>query len=154
MGNSKRSRVKIASGFKSLVGLSISDTLDALLKFEDGILTFFVETLPQLPGFIKSVLDSVRGLYLMDLKPSINVTQLSDIIEDMVDYVASNLPDLVDDFFSVLSQIMGGALNGLNKWLESGGSDKLSKGVSKMLTTLKIDEDGLPVIQGGWIINR
>lgn len=141
---------KIASGFKSLVGLSVSDTLDALLKFEDGILTFFVETLPQLPGFIKSVLDSVGALF-SGLKDSIDVTQLSDIIENMVDYVASNLPDLVDDFFSVLSRIMGGALNGLNKWLESGGSDKLSKGVSKMLTSLskntrKFVEDGLPVV--------
>lgn len=141
---------KIASGFKSLVGLSVSDTLDALLKFEDGILTFFVETLPQLPGFIKSVLDSVGTLF-NGLKDSIDVTQLSDIIENMVDYVASNLPDLVDDFFNVLSQIMGGALNGLNKWLESGGSDKLSKGVSKMFTSLskntrKFVEDGLPVI--------
>ena len=53
--------------FKKLFDFDIDDALDVVLQVEDNILTFFVETLPKLPRFVQSVMQSIRTL-LRNLK--------------------------------------------------------------------------------------
>ena len=48
--------------FKKLFDFNTDDALDAILVVEDKILTFFVETLPKMPSFLKSVVQSVKTL--------------------------------------------------------------------------------------------
>lgn len=105
--------------FKEIASFSISDTLDAILKFEDGVLTFFVLTLPQLPQFVASVFQSIRVL-LDNLVNCIKAESISDIVFQMLKTIGDNLPDMVSDLLTILTEMVNGAIDGLIKWLGEG----------------------------------
>jgi len=98
--------VKAVKGLMSLcdkiIDFSVSDSLDALLKFEDGILTFFVEVLPQLPGFLRSALQSIS---VMLSQISGRIGSLGDIFEDMLKTVITAAPAIFSDIVNILSGI-------------------------------------------------
>lgn len=108
------------SGFdfiKKLVSINISDMLDNILAFEDAVLTFFVETLPKLPAFVDSVLQSI-GTLLKNLKASIKRENIAEAVFQMIKSIGDNLPEMVDDLLYILESVVGGALDGLLKWLD------------------------------------
>ena len=106
--------------FKKLFDFDIDEALDVVLQVEDNILTFFVETLPKLPKFVQSVMQSIRTL-LRNLKNIIKRENISEAVSEMLKAVSDNLPELVTDLLDVLEKVVGGAVDGLIKWLGDGG---------------------------------
>lgn len=106
--------------FKKLFDFDIDDALDVVLQVEDNILTFFVETLPKLPKFVQSVMQSIRTL-LRNLKNIIKRENISEVVSQMLKAVGDNLPELVTDLLDVLEKVVDGAVDGLIKWLGEGG---------------------------------
>ena len=106
--------------FKKLFDFNIDDALDVVLQVEDSILTFFVETLPKLPRFVQSVMQSIRTL-LRNLKNIIKRENISEAVSQMLKAVGDNLPELVSDLLYVLENVVSGAVDGLINWLGEGG---------------------------------
>lgn len=112
-----------SSGFdliKKLVSINVSDMLDNILAFEDAVLTFFVETLPQLPAFVNSVVQSIKTL-LKTLKASIERENIAEAVFQMIKSIGDNLPEMITDLLSLLTDLFGGALDGLLAWLNEDG---------------------------------
>ncbi len=91
---------KIVSGFKSLFEFNVDDALDNLLRFEDSVLTFFVETLPKLPDFFASAMQSVFVL----------LGTISNFLIKNSDQIIKNITVLVKN-----------VINGIANWVTSGG---------------------------------
>ena len=99
---------------------NIDDALDAILVFEDKILTFFVETLPKMPNFVKSVVQSVKTL-LKTLKNIVKREDIANYLYSMIKTIGDNLPEMMADLLSLLTDLFGGALDGLLAWLNEDG---------------------------------
>lgn len=106
--------------FKKLFDFNTDDALDAILVVEDKILTFFVETLPKMPSFLKSVVQSVKTL-LKSLKNVIKKDEIAKTLYTMLKTVGDNLPDMIKDLLGILENLINGAVAGLIKWLDEGG---------------------------------
>lgn len=131
---------------QEIVDFNVSDALDTILEFEDGILTFFVETLPKLPSFVASVLQSI-GVLLVNLKNYIKAESISDIIFKMLTTLGENLPTLISDLLDILEELINGALDGLIKWLDGGGLVTILNLILKIQQTIeKIFTDNLEKI--------
>ena len=94
--------------FTKLFDFNIDDALTALLKVEDAILTFFVETLPKLPQFFESAFSSVLTL-IQTLINSIdwdNVkNNLDSIIKTFVTYAPQIVSGIVEIFTNLVTTI-------------------------------------------------
>lgn len=106
--------------FKKMFEFNTDDALDAILVVEDKILTFFVETLPKMPNFLKSVIQSVKSL-LKSLKKVIKKEDISKALYSMLETIGDNLPDMIKDLLGILKDLINGAVAGLISWLDSGG---------------------------------
>ena len=91
---------KIVSLSKSIFSFNVDDALTNLLKFEDSVLTFFVETLPKLPDFFASAMQSIFVL----------LNNVSNILLNNSDAIINNLTVLVKNI-----------INGIANWVTSGG---------------------------------
>ena len=80
--------------FKILVSINIDDMLDTVLKFEDSVLTFFVETLPRLPSFFGSAFSSVLTL-IGSITNSINWENVKKIISSIIETVVTYAPKII-----------------------------------------------------------
>ena len=87
----KSAFTSIFTMIKNIVSFSIDDALDSLLEFEDGILTFFLETLPKLPQFLASAFQSVSTL-LSSLDSMINYEELEKTVNSIIELLTDNLP--------------------------------------------------------------
>lgn len=127
--------------FKKLFDFNIDDALNAILKWEDNILTFFVETLPALPNFVKSVVQSIKTL-LKSIKNVLKGLDLKAIILDILKTLSNNLPEIVSEMLDILVLIINDAINGLVQWLgqEQGLKMllnvvlKIQQGIEKVVT--------------------
>lgn len=80
--------------FTKLFDFNPDEALDGLLKFEDKILTFFVETLPKIPAFLASAFQSVATL-LNTIFDSVNFESLLDSLVDSVTKILKDIPKLI-----------------------------------------------------------
>jgi len=96
------------------------DALTNLLKIEDAILTFFVETLPKLPSFFASAIESIIIL-LDNLLHSINWDRVQEIINSIIDVIVKNAPTIVKNLLEVIINIAQSLLDGIIHFVESGG---------------------------------
>ena len=119
------------SMFSKMLDLNIDDMLDTLLKFEDKILTFFYETLPQLPKFIKTVFESLTGVF-QQLLSSFNTQDFANNILNMVNSVIDGIKMLLP----VVTQIFDGIIEAFDKMLESFDGEKLSETILEILRSL------------------
>ena len=78
---------KIGNIFTKLFDFDPDKALDDLLVFEDKILTFFVETLPKLPNFFASAIQSISVLF-KTLGKVINFDVIGDILKTLVQGIA------------------------------------------------------------------
>ena len=111
-----------SSGFeliRKLVSINVSDMLDNILAFEDSVLTFFVEILPQLPALVNSVIESI-GVLLKSLNNTIKRENVAETVFQIFKTIGDNLPEMVNDLLNILENVFGGALDGLLKWLDKG----------------------------------
>lgn len=78
---------KIGNVLKSVFEFNADEALDNLLVFEDKILTFFIETLPKLPTFFASAIQSISVLF-KSLGRVIDFNVIGDILKTIVQGVA------------------------------------------------------------------
>lgn len=88
------------------------EALDSLLAFEDSVLTFFVETLPQMPSFVDSALESIEVL-LNNLDSLIDEDKIAEIVEGMVKSLSDRLPRIVKTLMSVGKKLLLGLIKGI-----------------------------------------
>lgn len=93
---------KMYSGIKKLTEFSIDDSLDALLKFEDGILTFVFETLPQMPQFLTQVFGSISIMFRTIEKQTGN---MGGIFSQMISMITTNLPGLFESAVNITTGV-------------------------------------------------
>lgn len=115
------------SSFTNIVKFNVSDSLDSILAFEDSVLSFFIETLPQLPYYLDSVFQSMETLILtladtfqsvgfQDLVTNI-ITSLSEGIANIINLLGQLSENVsLDDF---ISNLMNSLLTGLKNISES-----------------------------------
>lgn len=96
--------------FKKLFQFNTDDALDNLLAFEDSVLTFFVETLPKLPAFVASALQSISVL-LKNVLNSDTFNAISDILFTIIDNVTNVLPDIIAMLFPIVEKLIDSILS-------------------------------------------
>lgn len=129
------------SFFKNVFDFNPDEALDDLLKFEDKILTFFVETLPKLPGFFASAVQSILVL-INTLLENIDWDSIFDNLEKAFMGIVEKLPDIISKLFEIAVKLFTKAL------------PVILKGISKLITSiLKALPDflkkNLPVLLNG-----
>ena len=114
--NSIKGIIKNATGILSKLFEFNPDTaLDNLLVIEDKILTFFVETLPKLPQFVASALQSI-GVLIQNIMSSGGFENLWTIFENIFDMVwegiewlikqiTANIPKVIKMLVTVIKKI-------------------------------------------------
>ena len=100
------------STFKKLFDFNIDDALDNLLIFEDKVLTFFVETLPNLPAFFESALQSI-SVMMANLKLTIDKKKIKKLITDMIKAIKTYIPDILQMGMEIAKEIIEGFSQGI-----------------------------------------
>ena len=111
----------ISSAFSGITGFlskvfnfNSDEALDSLLKVEDKILTFFVETVPKLPAFFKSALQSISVL-LANIKLKIDRKKVKDFITDFVRTLAQYLPVIISSVAEISKEVLVGLIQGISE---------------------------------------
>ena len=127
----------IKSMFTKLFDFNIDDALDTLLKFEDKVLTFFVETLPQLPAFFESALQSV-GVLLENVLQIVTPERVGGIITDIMKTIADYAPQIIGMIADVISNMIDGIINSLPQILETMNvlAEKLAEELPNLIQKL------------------
>lgn len=90
--------------FKKLFDFNPDDALTNLLIFEDKILTFFVETLPKLPQFFASAMQSISVL-LDSILNSGGFDIIGDVITNIIKSLIRNIPQIIKGIVTVVEKI-------------------------------------------------
>ena len=106
--------------FKKLFEINPDEILNNILKVEDSILTFFVETLPKLPNLVASIMQSIAVL-AGNVRNVLRSSDVRNIILSILNSISSNLPQIIKDVLAVMKEIVSGLVEGLSKWVKSGG---------------------------------
>ena len=124
VSNVKNIFSKAGNIFMKIIEFNPDEALDNLLKFEDAILTFFVETLPKLPAFFKSAMQSIIVLI--------------DTVLNVLDF---------DVITETLSNILQSIITAVSNWIGSGGWKKLLDAFLKLQQMIEnVIADNLPAI--------
>lgn len=111
--------------FSKGINLNLDDLMNSVLELEDKILTFFVETLPKIPGKVSSILDSVAVL----LESITNYVDIEGILTDIFTRITKKLPAILKKAITLVLKLAKGILTALYKWIESGGAKELIESV-------------------------
>lgn len=114
-----------------------NEALDGLLAFEDKVLTFFQITLPKLPAFISSALQSI-SVMLKTIKLNIDKNKVRALMRNITDTMKQYLPDIVKVGLSIASEILEGFATGIKDNAETIGEiiKTLSSTVIEYLPTI------------------
>lgn len=110
----------IGNIFTKLFDFNTDEALNNLLKFEDSVLTFFVETVPKLPAFFKSAIESIIKL-INSLMATIDFEGIQNFIYSIIDTIIENAPKIVNQLLEVVINIAQSLLNGIFHFVENGG---------------------------------
>ena len=143
---------KVAKGivniFKNLFKLDIDDALDSILAFEDSVLTFFVETLPKLPQFVSSVMQSISVL-LQSILSSGGLLNLGEILSSILSDLMRQIPQIINAVVPVVKAIMNAVISSLsNMNIFESLLDMIVDGIEWILDKLV---SALPIILKGLI---
>ena len=97
---------------------NVNDLLDELLKLEDGILTFFVETLPQLPKFFASALQSISVL-LENVLQIVTPEKISEIMISILQTIQQYAPTIIGAIAEIITNMLDGIINSLPQILDT-----------------------------------
>ena len=106
----------VADIFKKLFKIDTSSALDSLLAFEDMVLTFFVETLPKLPQFVASVIQSIQVL-LANIFEGGGLDTFAKVFEQVLDIamegiewlfskLTANIPKIIKMIVSMVTKVI------------------------------------------------
>ena len=96
---------KLKNIFSTLFDFNIDDALNNLLKIEDAILTFFVETLPRLPNFFESAFSSVLTL-IQTLINSIDWDNVKNILDSIIKTFVTYSPQIVSGIVEIFTNLV------------------------------------------------
>lgn len=121
----------IGNVFTRIVEFNPDEALDNLLKFEDAVLTFFVETLPKLPAFFSSAVESIVHL-ITSLLDAIDFDDISNIIESIISSIG-RLITSISEYINIngerlaqgLSKLVSTFIKSISDWVASGGWKEL-----------------------------
>ena len=100
------SLVKSVTGlFEKLFDFNPDEFIEKLLGIEDSILSFFLETLPNLPNTFESAFESVIVL-IDNLVSSIDWGKMAEILSDLINNFTSNVPRILDGILSLFSDLI------------------------------------------------
>lgn len=102
----------VINAFKSMFNLNLDDALDNLLKFEDKILTFFVETLPKLPQYFKSAMQSIYVL-LENVLSVVTPEKVAGIITQVMQTITQYAPLVIGAIGDILNNMLDGIIDSL-----------------------------------------
>lgn len=101
-------------GLGKLFDFNPDEALDGLLKLEDKILTFFMETLPKIPQFIASALQSV-SVMMSTIKLNIDKKQIRAMIKNIMTTVKMFVPDILKIGLEIAREIVEGLAEGIKE---------------------------------------
>jgi phage-related protein len=96
---------KTKNVFSKLFSFNVDDALTALLKVEDAILTFFVETLPRLPSFFESAFASVLRT-IKSLIDYIDWDKVKGFLTSIVQTFVKYGPEIVSGIVTIFSNLV------------------------------------------------
>lgn len=117
----------IISVLSKAIELNSDKALDELLVFEDKVLTFFVETLPQLPAFLASALQSVIVM-INNVFNAFDPSIIAGMVEDTVNFAIEMIPELIEKSVNTLTNLVSVIGNMLMKIIP-----KLAKYLPKLI---------------------
>lgn len=100
--------------FTKLFDFNPDEALDGLLKLEDKILTFFVETVPKLPSFFKSALQSISVL-LANIKLQVDANKVKDFVAGFIKTLMQTLPQIVKTGAEIVKELLLGMIQGISE---------------------------------------
>ena len=95
--------------FQKLFDLNTDTALDGLLQIEDKILTFFVETLPKLPQFVASVMQSI-SVMLQSVMAVITPEKIEEVITNIMAVIQEQAPAIIEAIGEILSNLLEGLI--------------------------------------------
>ena len=104
--------------FSKLFNIDINTVLDAMLKIEDKILSFFVETLPRLPQFVASVMQSISVL-LESVLQVVTPEKISEIIVSILQTITQYAPTIIGAIGNIITNMLDGIINSLPQIIDT-----------------------------------
>lgn len=92
------------SALQKIATLNLDDILDSVLKFEDGVLTFFVETIHKLPEFVSSLMQAVGSMF--SFIANLDWGIIGKTIESSLMTFLNNLPSIINDIFTIFNNML------------------------------------------------
>lgn len=92
------------SVLQKIATLNLDDILDSVLKFEDGVLTFFVETIHKLPEFVSSLMQAVGSMF--SFIANLDWGIIGKTIESSLMTFLNNLPSIINDIFTIFNNML------------------------------------------------
>jgi phage-related protein len=96
---------KTKNVFSKLFSFNVDDALTALLKVEDAILTFFVETLPRLPSFFESAFSSVLKT-IKSLIDYIDWEKVAGFLTSIIQTFVTYAPEIVSGIMEIFTKLV------------------------------------------------
>ena len=125
------SLVKSVTGlFEKLFEFNPDEFIQNLLEVEDSILTFFVQTLPNLPATFESAFESVIVL-IDNLINSIDWGKMSEILSSLVNTFVNNVPKITSGILNLFSNL----IKTLSTFFEKNSS-VIVKSIGDMFTSV------------------
>lgn len=106
--------------FSSLFNFNPDDALDMILKAEDNILTFFVETLPKMKGFFSSVIQSIVVL-INNLVATIDWDFITEMVLDIIQNIRQNVPQVLTGLITIFKELVKTFVSIVTQFISSGG---------------------------------
>lgn len=100
--------------FSKVFSGGVDDALDSLLVFEDKILTFFMETVPKLPAFFESALQSISVL-LKNIKLNLDTKKVKDFVSGFIKTLMKFLPEIISAGAMITKEIFVGLIQGISE---------------------------------------
>lgn len=119
--------------FQNLFKFDPSKALDNLLAFEDSVLTFFVETLPQLPYFFESALSSIATLVDTVLN-TVDVKSVEKIVKDILGTFKKYIPRIIDGVLKLFDMLITPVSNALLQMMEQIVNSGIFTKISDFIT--------------------
>ena len=104
--------------FSKLFNIDLDTVLNTILKIEDKVLSFFVETLPKLPQFVASVMQSISVL-LESVLQIVTPEKVEEIVVNIMDTIKEYGPTIIGSIADILSNMLDGIINSMPDILDA-----------------------------------
>ena len=104
--------------FSKIFNIDLDTVLDTILKIEDKVLTFFVETLPRLPQFVASVMQSISVL-LESVLQVVTPEKVSEILINIMNTIIEYGPTIIGAISDILGNMIDGMIEAMPQILDA-----------------------------------